>query len=74
MANELSRIGEIGVAASLMEEVSIIAELSLLAPRIAALPGRRNTNSPGHRVRGICYRLWAESLQETLSYIRNLNR
>jgi hypothetical protein len=60
---------EIAHAATIAEEQNIMAELSRLIPRIHALPYRRNCNTPGHRVRSLCYRMWAESEREALTYI-----
>lgn len=54
-----------------IEEREIVNTLRRLAPRIAALPYKRNNNNPGHRVRSLCYRLWAENVQSVEAYIND---
>jgi len=70
MSNNIGRgFAEIAHAARIAEEEDIISILRQLIPRIHGLPYRRNCNTPGHRVRSLCYRMWAESEREALTYI-----
>jgi hypothetical protein len=61
---------EIAKAGVLAEERDIVERLVVLAPRLYALPYKRNLDTPGHRLRGLCHRLWSEGLISVREYIR----
>ena len=55
--------------AEIAEERAIAAELIQLHHRIRKLTYRSNTDTPGFRLRGLCYRMWAESTYTVLAYM-----
>lgn len=62
------RFDEIAKVAALIEEKQIASDLLALSQRMQALPHKRNGNTPGHRLRGLCYHMWAESSRDIMAY------
>lgn len=68
----LGNLSEIGLAAIAAEEKEIVQILDSLADRISKLPGKRNTDTPLHRVKTICYSMWTETKPEVYTRIRGI--
>ena len=64
------RFDEIAKVAGLIEERQIATELLALHQRMLAFPHKRNTPTPGHRLRGMCYTMWAESSKDVQAYYK----
>jgi len=51
------------------EELDIFDALLALRARIDRMPGKRNQNTPFHRLRTMCYFCWAGSTREIVAYL-----
>lgn len=64
------RFDEIAKVAELIVERQIAADLLALHQRMLAFPHKRNTDTPAHRLRGMCYTMWAESSKDVQAYYK----
>lgn len=62
------RFDEIAKVAALIEEKQIASDLLALSQRIQAFQYKRNTNTPGHKLRIMCYHIWSQSSKDIMAY------
>ena len=65
----LKEANMVGLGLFVNEELNILDALFVLRKRVDRMPGKKNQNTPLHRLRTMFYMCWAESQGGVMEYL-----